>query len=544
MSTKSMKKHYFKRNKWAYGLGGIGRDMSYTLVATFFITYVQFSGLGLSVAQFSVISMILIISRVWDAINDPIMGAIIENTKSRWGKFKPWILLGSLLTAIVIVLMFNVRPLGNDGWNFVIFFGVIYLLWEVSYTINDISYWSMLPALTSDTKKRNSITTLAVVFAGVGAFVANAIVTFLTVGNAVKGYAYISIVIAVFLVACQSLTVFGVKQPKIEVEPEENVTLKKMFNVIRKNDQLLWVVLAMLLYNVGSGIFIGLGYNFIYLELGYNGTLAVVFIASFGISHIGVQTLYPRLANKFGRKKLQFYSLLSVIVGYLFIFILDFIPFLPLTIVTICLFGFLVFGGQAIIYMILTINITNTVEYNEYKTGERNEAVIFSLRPFMAKMGSALQQGIVVLVLIISGIYSLSSNINILENQKNYFDSLSVSEQLEYKQNVLNKEKIFDYHEFSKLTEEEKDEYYEILAKVEYISQNGKEVMEIKNVADMHFKDQATTPMRLILRSSITFVPIILIFFCYFVLKSKFKIDEETYEKLIKDIKANKEATI
>ena len=198
MSTESMKKDYFKRNKWAYGLGGIGRDMSYTLVATFFITYVQFSGLGLSVAQFSVISMILIISRVWDAINDPIMGAIIENTKSRWGKFKPWILLGSLLTAIVIVLMFNVRPLGNDGWNFVIFFGVIYLLWEVSYTINDISYWSMLPALTSDTKKRNSITTLAVVFAGVGAFVANAIVTFLTVGNAVKGYAYISIVIAVF----------------------------------------------------------------------------------------------------------------------------------------------------------------------------------------------------------------------------------------------------------------------------------------------------------------------------------------------------------
>ena len=77
----------------------------------------------------------------------------------------------------------------------------------------------------------------------------------------------------------------------------------------------------MLLYNVGSGIFIGLGYNFIYLELGYNGTLAVVFIASFGISHIGVQTLYPRLANKFGRKNYSFTVYLALLlVIYLFLF--------------------------------------------------------------------------------------------------------------------------------------------------------------------------------------------------------------------------------
>lgn len=534
-----IKKDYFKRNKWAYSLGGIGRDMSYTLVASFFITYIQFAGLGLSVAQFSVISMLLIAGRVWDAVNDPIMGTIIENTKSRWGKFKPWVLLGAVLTGIVVVLMFNYRPLGNNGWNFVIFFGIIYLLWEITYTMNDISYWSMLPSITTDTKRRNSITTLAVVFAGVGAFAANAIIMVTTTGNAVKGYALISIIIAIFLILCQALTVFGVKQPKIEIdESEEKITIPKMIKVIKNNDQLLWVVLAMLLYNVGSGIFIGLGYNFIYIELGYDGTLALIFIASFGVSNIGIQTLYPRLANKFGRKKLVLYSFIAIAVGYSFMLLLGFVPFLPINIITIVIFGVIVFAGQAIIYMILTINITNTVEYNQYKTNERNEAVIFSLRPFMAKFGSALQQGIVALVLIISGIYTLSGNINFLESQKHYFDDLTQAEQTEYKENITNRIIIFDTEEFENLTQEEKEHYYDILENVTFSQSEGKEVMEIKAAADNFFKNEADIPMRLILRASITILPILFIFFTYAILTHKFKIDEKMYEDIIADIKS------
>ena len=146
------KNKLLKRTKWSYSLGGIGRDMTYALVATFFLTYVQYA-VGLTKAQFSVIGVILIIGRVWDAVNDPIMGAIIENTRTRWGKFKPWVLIGAVFTAIVIIVMFNWRPMGNAGWNYVIFFAVIYLLWEIAFTMNDISYWSMLPALTTDEKK-------------------------------------------------------------------------------------------------------------------------------------------------------------------------------------------------------------------------------------------------------------------------------------------------------------------------------------------------------------------------------------------------------
>jgi Na+/melibiose symporter-like transporter len=409
--------------------------------------------------------------------------------------------------------------------------------------MNDIAYWSMLPSLTTDAKQRNSVTTLAVVFAGVGAFVANAGISFLTVGNAwgaIKGYSIIAIVIAIFLVGCQCLTVFGVKQAILttgEVE-EQNVSIKKMVNVIRKNDQLLWIVLAMLLYNIGSGLFVALGYNFIYLELGYDGTLALVFVATFGVSNIGIQAFYSKLAAKFGRKKLLLYSLVFITVGYLLLLFADIIPFFPINIFTICLFGVLVFSGQAIFYMILTVNIANTVEYNEYKTGERNEAVIFSLRPFMAKMASAIQQGVVTLVLATSGIYLLSQNINFLEEQKNYYDNdLSIEEQLEYEQNLANHVIILDNEKYNDKTSEEKEELYEMLNSVSFEVVDGNRVMSIKSSADDNFRDKANTFMRYYLRVAITIVPILFIYLSYLVLKKKFTIDEEMYEMMIATIK-------
>jgi len=530
---------YLKRNKWAYSLGGIGRDMTYTLVATFFMTYIQYAGLGLSVAQFSVIGILLIVGRIWDAINDPMMGAIIENTKSRYGKFKPWILIGAVLTAIVIVIMFNVRPLGNKGWNFVIFFGIIFLAWEITFTMNDISYWSMLPSLSTDPKHRDKIATLAVVFAGVGAFAAHAMITFLTVGNAVAGYSFISIIIALFLVGCQLLTVLGVKEPEVkDTIPQENVSLKKMIRVIAKNDQLLWLILAMLLYNLGSNILVALGYNFFFMELGYDPFKVTIFIVTFGVSNLSIQALYPKIVSKMGRKKLLGLSLLILAFGYLLLFLMGFLAILPVSLVTICLFGIFVFTGQALFYMVLTVNIANTIEYNQYKTGERNEGIIFSLRPFMAKMASALEQGFITLVLVTSGIYLLSQNVSELEKQKNIYDNLEVAEQLEYKANILLKDNIFVGEEYKKYSPEEIEQFYEMLKDVEFVEEKGKNVMLITDTADANFRDLATTKMRLLLRIAITVVPTLLITTAYIILKKKFIIDEAMYEKMVAEIKA------
>ncbi|MCK7487072.1 MAG: MFS transporter [Bacillus subtilis] len=264
------------RNKWAYSAGGIGRDMIYQLDRHFLFTYVQYSGLDINAQQFAVIGVLLVIGRVWDAVNDPIMGSIVENTHSRWGKFKPWIFLGAILTAIVVLFMFNFRP---TGWAFVVFFGVIYLLWEMAFTLNDIPYWSLLPALAKSKKDRDTMATMVVVFAGVGGILANIIVSLTTVGNMVRGYSMISVTFAIFFVACTCLTVFGVKEEKeVIAEQPENVSIKQMFSVIKNNDQLLWSALALMFYSVGSGLLTALGYNFFYMNLGYDGNLITMFL--------------------------------------------------------------------------------------------------------------------------------------------------------------------------------------------------------------------------------------------------------------------------
>ena len=115
-----------KRTKWSYCVGATGRDMAYALVSMYLITYIQYT-MKLTVAQYGAISAILVVCLIWDAINDPMMGIIIENARFKSGKYRPWILLGVILNAIVIVMLFTLRP---EGWAFVIFFGISYLCWE------------------------------------------------------------------------------------------------------------------------------------------------------------------------------------------------------------------------------------------------------------------------------------------------------------------------------------------------------------------------------------------------------------------------------
>ena len=103
-----------KRTKWCYTAGATGRDAAYAMVSLYLITYIQYT-MKLTVAQFAAISAIMIVCLIWDAINDPMMGIIIENSHMKMGKFRPWILMGCLLNAVVIVLLFTVRP---TGWAF------------------------------------------------------------------------------------------------------------------------------------------------------------------------------------------------------------------------------------------------------------------------------------------------------------------------------------------------------------------------------------------------------------------------------------------
>ena len=173
-----------KRTKWSYCIGATGRDAAYALVSLYLMTYVQYT-VKLTTLQYAIISGCMVVCMVWDAVNDLLMGIIIENSHLKMGKFRPWILWGSILSGGMIVALFAVRP---AGWTVVVFFVLAYLLWGMTFTMNDISYWGLLPALSSDPVVRNSIVTIMSIFICVGQFSVAGIVPNVIAGNAVAAY--------------------------------------------------------------------------------------------------------------------------------------------------------------------------------------------------------------------------------------------------------------------------------------------------------------------------------------------------------------------
>jgi Na+/melibiose symporter and related transporters len=151
------------KEKVAYGLGAIGKDMVYMLSASYVLYYFQ-DVLGVNAIAMGII---LMAARIFDAFNDPIMGIIVAKTKTKWGKFRPWLMIGTLTNAVILFLMFAAPPT-MDGKGLVAYAAITYILWGVTYTMMDIPYWSMIPAFTKTGKEREGLTTLARSCAGVG----------------------------------------------------------------------------------------------------------------------------------------------------------------------------------------------------------------------------------------------------------------------------------------------------------------------------------------------------------------------------------------
>ena len=568
----------FNRNKWLFSVSGIGRDMSYQLIGSFLLTYIQF-GVSMTAVQFFTISMLIgVIGRIWDAVNDPLMGAIIEGTHMKMGKFRPWILIGALCTGACILLMFNL-PQTLTGWAFVAVMGVLYLLWESSFTMNDIGYWSMLASLSSKKEQRNSATMLTVVFAGIGAFVAQGLVILLTTGDVRNGYSLVSIIIvAVFVIMQVGMSLLIRERPRNEMEVNEKISVKRMWQTIKSNDQVLWMTLSMLFYSVGSSLLVAIAYNLYYLEIGYNSD-SFLFIVVFGVVNVGVQVFYPWLAKRLGRRKLQKWATIAACAGYLGIALLGWWSFLPFNLITLSVCGVFVFAGQALFYMASIINMTNCVEYNEYKNGERNEAVVSTLRPFMAKMADALKMAFTTIVLIISGIYMLSQNISAIEVQKKFFDSASAENKVRY---VAALQEVYaDYiaqidgkteaeitdinKHFDKLLEQGELADYQLTAaylkgvaslRVDIDGDGTAEQYTLAdvdstaltaatkvliydsnvNVADRQFRDNRTLGMRLWLRAAVSVVPAGLMVVALLIQNKKFVIDETYYDMMLAEI--------
>ena len=383
-----------QKNLIFYPLGTIGRDMMYYLFNSCILTYILFTK-QLTSEQLVAITVIMVAARVFDALNDPIMGNIIERTRTRWGKFKPWLLAGILSTSIVIYLAFNSTL---QGWPFIIFFGFIYFAYSITYTMHDIAYWGMIPSLSRDADLRNQYTSRATFCAGIGSTLASVMIPFFTTGDkALGGNAGTAYGIIALIIACMGplfilFTLLGVKEHRGEEEPKTKLNFRRITRTIRQNDQLRWMILIFLLQQIGNSlVFGGIGSSFIYFRYGYEGGLYSLF-SMVGVAATAVlMLLYPALSRRHTRRKLMTCLMIMVASGSVIELIsgllmpADMISFYVLT------FGYMVVNlGLYGFYLIMMISIINTVEYNQLLTGHRNEAIITSMRPLLTKMGSAI----------------------------------------------------------------------------------------------------------------------------------------------------------
>ena len=407
------------RNLFMYALGTLGRDFLYNLFNGYLLSFCVFTK-NLNTAQFTAITFIIIAARIFDALNDPIMGGIVENTRTKWGKYKPWQLIGAISTSAVIVTLFTVPA---QGWAFIGLLGAMYFLFSITFTMNDISYWGMMPTLTNNPHDRDKLMTVTSISVSIGGGLAGLVIPTFAMGenpvggNSSVAFGIMAVIAVVMMCGFQMFTIFGVKEKPLpkNLMKTPPMKIKDMFKVLFKNDQVMWSALVMLLFNVGTNVVGGgLGMMYIYFDNAYNGTLWTVFGLGYAVVTTVFTLFYPALSKKYGRDKLLYSCGLAIIIGYALMMILG------LTVPKIVLFevlgmkitlrfiltflAYTVAGWGGGFYMIMLINMANTVEYNEYKTGKRDEGLIFALRPFTAKMGSALMQGLVSLVYIVAGV--------------------------------------------------------------------------------------------------------------------------------------------
>ena len=413
-----------KRNLFTFPAGTLGRDAVYALVTNYLLTFILFTH-TLTTAQITAITAIMIAARVFDALNDPIMGNIIERTRSRIGKFKPWLIAGVLSTAVVIYLMFNVQL---TGWKFVIFFGIIYFAFSITYTMNDIAYWGMIPALSSDADARNQFTSRATLCAGIGGTLAMMLIPIFTTGtnaiggNAAHAYGVVALVIAIIAPLFLTITVIGTRENREErTMPQEKFSLKEVFSKIRRNDQLMIISGIFLLQQIGNGLVTGgIGSTYIYVTYGYEGGLYSLF-TTIGMSVTAFMVIfYPAISRRMHRKQLSGVMMVVATIGYVLMLLSGLLPGNGSL-----KFGGLIIGymlcnlGQYCFYLIMMISIMNTVEYNEYKFGTRDEGVVTSLRPFITKLSSALIVAITSATYLISGVTQYTNRVSELEQQCN-----------------------------------------------------------------------------------------------------------------------------
>lgn len=421
--------------KFAFGMGNFGHAAFYGALSNYFIVFVtsmMFTGVSSQIADrlIGMITSLIVIIRIAEIFVNPLLGNVVDNTKSRWGKFKPWLLAGTLISSVLFVTLFTgFFGLIKVNWLlYAIVFALIFIIMDVFYAFADVSYWGMVPALSEDSHERSVYTSMGTFAGSIGWNGLTIIVvpvvtyfTFLTTGKHTQGgpgwFAFATI-IGLLAIICAIFVITGTteKDDLIRSSANRKTTIKDVARALAHNDQLLWTCLAYFMYSLANTITTGVLYYFFKFVLNRPGTYWVVGMAAMIISFL-TSPLYPVLNKFIPRKVLYTVGMVCMMVAYLiFIFAHD---NMTLLIIGLVLYYF------TFAQLVAILTMTDAIEYGQLKNGERNEAVILSIRPLIDNLTGAFSNGLVGYIVIAAGMTGAATAADMTAKKIATFNSLA-----------------------------------------------------------------------------------------------------------------------
>ncbi len=356
--------------------------------------------------------VILMAARVFDAFNDPIMGVLVAKTKTKWGKFRPWLFVGTLLDAVILYLMFAAPPTLSGG-GLVAYAAATYILWGVTYTMMDIPYWSMIPAFTESGKEREGLSALARSCAGVGSAIIS-IITVMSVAalggalgsgtdDEVTGFKYFALIVAVIFVIFITITCAVVKE-KSTVDVE-SPSVGAMFKALVSNDQAMTIVVAIVMINTALYITQNLIIYFFKYDFSpeaWQGNYTLFNTCGGAFQILAMMLLFPLLRKFMNSMKIFTTSFIMAFVGYIIILIISATG--TTNVYALLIPAFLIMAAIGMLNVVVTIFLANTVDYGQVKNGRRDESVIFSMQTFVVKLASGISALVASIVLTVFSI--------------------------------------------------------------------------------------------------------------------------------------------
>ena len=390
-----MEKKYLKNKELlSFSTAGFGRSMIYNLMSTFLLIFYT----DAMQLEFADAGMIILITRIFDTFNDPVMGIIVDKTKTKFGKLRPFLLISPPMIIVSTILLFNVPS--NENYTFrLVYSAATYILWAACFTVQDVPFWGMSAVVSPLEKERNKLLSTARIFCTIGGIVPTLLIDpFTKKFGLSKGYLICAIMISLVGASLSWLAFFGTKE-RCE-DKKDKVTVKEYFNAYTKNKPLILIIISSILGSAmlmaqTSGAYLA---NYLFTPYKEKFPVQTVMTVAIGAGMMVAMVLMPILRKKMSLKAIYISSALFGAAVHLVMYFVGYSNFYAFL-------GMLVFAGLPLgIFNVITYAmIADSVDYLEWKTGRRSEGACFACQTFISNLTAGISNFITTQVLDIFG---------------------------------------------------------------------------------------------------------------------------------------------